>query len=44
MVYPDVFPKQIVSSDVKGVVVKAVDVGNQFKNEKEFEYGDHMLQ
>ncbi|XP_050876358.1 uncharacterized protein LOC127080069 [Lathyrus oleraceus] len=44
MVHPNVFPKQVVSLNVKGVVVKAVDVDNQFKNEQEFEFCDHMLQ
>lgn len=43
MVNPDVFPKHVVSPNVKGVVVKALDVGNQFKNEQEFESCDHML-
>lgn len=44
MVIPDVFLKKVMSPNVKGVVVKAVDVGNQFKNEHEFEFRDHMLQ
>ncbi|XP_050896317.1 protein FAR1-RELATED SEQUENCE 6-like [Lathyrus oleraceus] len=44
MVHPDVFPKYIVSLDAKGVIVKEVDVVNQFKNEQEFEFCDHMLQ
>lgn len=44
MVHPDVFPKHIVSPDTKGVIVKAVEVENQFKNEQEFEFHDHMLQ
>ncbi|XP_050908120.1 uncharacterized protein LOC127121717 [Lathyrus oleraceus] len=44
MVHPDVFPKQVVSPDVQGVVVKAVYVANQFKNKQEFEYRDQMLQ
>lgn len=38
------FPKQVMASTVKGVVVEAVDVGNQFENEQEFEFGDHMVQ
>lgn len=42
--HPDAFPKQVVSPTVKGVVMKAVDVGDQFKNEQEFESCDHMLQ
>ncbi|XP_050878281.1 uncharacterized protein LOC127082095 [Lathyrus oleraceus] len=44
MVHLDVFPKHVVSSNVKGVVVNAVDIGNQIKNEQEFEFRDHMLQ
>lgn len=44
MVHPNIFPKQVVSPNIKGVVVKMVDVGNQFKNEQEFEYRDQMLQ
>ncbi|XP_050889437.1 uncharacterized protein LOC127094676 [Lathyrus oleraceus] len=44
MVYPDVFSKQVVSLNVKGIVVKAVDIGNQFKNEQEFEFCEHILQ
>ncbi|XP_050890922.1 uncharacterized protein LOC127096387 [Lathyrus oleraceus] len=44
MVHSDVFPKHVVSSDAKVVVVKEVDVSNQFKNEKEFEFCDHVLQ
>lgn len=44
MVHPDVFHKHVVSPDAKGVVVEEVDVGNQFKIEKEFEFHDHMLQ
>ncbi|XP_050889822.1 uncharacterized protein LOC127095132 [Lathyrus oleraceus] len=44
MVHSDVFPKQVVSPTIKGVDVKAVDVGNQFKNEQEFESRDHMFQ
>ncbi|XP_050919855.1 uncharacterized protein LOC127137439 [Lathyrus oleraceus] len=43
MVHPNVFPKLVVSMNVQGVVVKMVDVGNQFKNEKEFESRDQML-
>lgn len=43
MVIPDVFPKYVVSPDAKDVVVKAVNVGNQFKNEQEIEFCDHML-
>lgn len=38
MVHPDVFPKQFVFLDVKGVVVNEVDVVNQFKNDQEFEF------
>lgn len=41
--YPGVFPKLVASPDVKGVVVKEVDIGNQFKYEQEFEFRDHML-
>ncbi|XP_050878166.1 uncharacterized protein LOC127081984 [Lathyrus oleraceus] len=44
MVHPDVLPKQVFSPNVQGVVVKALDVGNQFKNEQEFESRDQMLQ
>ncbi|XP_050915922.1 uncharacterized protein LOC127131021 [Lathyrus oleraceus] len=44
MVHPNVFSKHVVSPDAKGVVVKAVDVGNQFQNEEEFEFRDHVLQ
>ena len=40
----DIFPKQVVSLNVQGVVVNAVDVGNQFKNKQEFESRDQMLQ
>lgn len=36
MVHHDVFLKQVVTPDVQGVVVKAVDAGNQIKNEQEF--------
>ena len=49
MVHPDVFPKQLVSPNdvspnVQGVVVKAVDVGNDFNNKQEFENRDKMLE
>lgn len=44
MMHPDVFPKYIVSLDVKCVVLNEVDIGNQFKNKQEFEIPDHMLQ
>ncbi|XP_050888755.1 uncharacterized protein LOC127093903 [Lathyrus oleraceus] len=44
MVHPDFFPQQVVSSNVHGVVVKAVDIGNLFKNEQEFECCDQMFQ
>lgn len=44
MVHPGVFPKHVVSSDVKCVVVKKVDIGNQFKIEQEFKFRDHMFQ
>ncbi|XP_050886367.1 uncharacterized protein LOC127091723 [Lathyrus oleraceus] len=44
MVHPDVFPKQVVSPNVQGVVMKTVDVGNQFKNKQELESRDQMLQ
>ncbi|XP_050908713.1 uncharacterized protein LOC127122416 [Lathyrus oleraceus] len=44
MVHPDVFPKQVISPNVQGVVVKVVDVGNKFKNGQEFEFRDQMLQ
>ncbi|XP_050919722.1 uncharacterized protein LOC127137294 [Lathyrus oleraceus] len=44
MVHPDVFPKQVVSPNFKDVVVKSINVSNQFKNEQEFESCDHMLQ
>ncbi|XP_050895720.1 uncharacterized protein LOC127102392 [Lathyrus oleraceus] len=53
MVHPNVFSKQVaslniqcvvVSLNVQGVVVKAVDVGNDFKNKQEFESRDQMLQ
>lgn len=44
MVHPNVFPKHVVSQDVKCVAAKEVNVGNQFKNEHEFEFCDHMLQ
>lgn len=44
MMHPDIFSKQVVSPTVKGVVVKAVDVSNQYKNEQEFELCDHILQ
>lgn len=44
MVHPDIFPKHVVSPDTKGVVVKEIDVNNQFKNEQKFEFHDHMLQ
>ncbi|CAK8543986.1 unnamed protein product [Lathyrus sativus] len=36
MVHPDVFPKQVISSNVQGLIVKEVDVDNNFKNEQEF--------
>lgn len=42
--HPDIFPKLIVSLDAKHVVMKEVDVGNQLKNEQEFEFRNHMLQ
>lgn len=44
MVHPDVFSKQVVSLNIKVVDVKVVDIGNQFKNEQEFEFCDHVLQ
>ncbi|XP_050896345.1 uncharacterized protein LOC127103101 [Lathyrus oleraceus] len=44
MVHPNVFSKEVVSANVQGVVVKAVDVGNQFKSKQEFESRDQMLQ
>lgn len=44
MVHPDIFPQQVVSLNLQDVVVKAVDVGNQFNSEQEFEYRDQMLQ
>lgn len=44
MVLPDVFPKQTMSLNIQGVLVKEVDVGNQFKNEQEFECRDQMFQ
>ena len=44
MVQPGVFSKQVASPDVQGVVVKATDVGNQFKNKQEFESRDQMFQ
>ncbi|XP_050895838.1 uncharacterized protein LOC127102518 [Lathyrus oleraceus] len=44
MVHPDIFLKQVVSLDVQGVIVKVVDVGNQFKNKQKFESHDQMLQ
>ncbi|XP_050919284.1 uncharacterized protein LOC127136806 [Lathyrus oleraceus] len=43
MVHQDVFPKYVMSLDVKDVVVKAVDLRNQFENEQEFEFRDHIL-
>lgn len=30
--------------DVKGIVVKEVDIDKQFKNEHAFEFCDHMFQ
>lgn len=42
--HPYVFPKHVVSPDVKGAAVKAINVGNRFKNEQEFEFRDHILQ
>ncbi|XP_050890066.1 uncharacterized protein LOC127095415 [Lathyrus oleraceus] len=44
MVHPDVFPQQVVSQNVQGVVVKRIDVDNQFKSEQKFESRDQMLQ
>ncbi|XP_050920384.1 uncharacterized protein LOC127138021 [Lathyrus oleraceus] len=44
MVNPDVLPQQVVSPNVQGVVLKVVDVGNQFKNEQKFKCHDQMLQ
>ncbi|XP_050920515.1 uncharacterized protein LOC127138165 [Lathyrus oleraceus] len=44
MVHLDVFFKHVMSLDVKDVVVKEVDIGNQFKNEQEIALHDHMLQ
>ena len=44
IVHHDVFPKSIVSPDVKYVIFKEVDIGNQFPNEQEFKFCDHMLQ
>lgn len=44
MVHPNIFPTHVVSQDAKGVIVKVVDLGNQFKNKQEFEFRNHMLQ
>ena len=40
----DIFLKPIVSTNVKRVIVKEIDVGNQFTNGQEFESCDYMLQ
>ncbi|XP_050878109.1 uncharacterized protein LOC127081920 [Lathyrus oleraceus] len=44
IVHLNVFPKQVVSLNVQDVIVKVVDVGNQFKSEQEFESRDQMFQ
>lgn len=43
MMHPDVFLKQVVSPDVLGVIVEAVDVDSQFLKKQKFESCDQML-
>lgn len=44
MVHHNIISKSILSTDMKHVDVKEVDIGNQFTNEQEFGFCEHMFQ